>query len=292
MLTPSSSPNSRATVLRDTSVMTKGAIDPILSFLRAALKTKPPGRPLLVGLCGAQGSGKSTVSAQAVSALTDEGHRALALSLDDLYLMLAERETLAKHVHPLLRTRGVPGTHDIALGEHIFDAAGRAEPFRVPSFDKAIDDRAPQDQWRLVDGPVDLVLMEGWCVGAQPQAAEALIEPINELEAKEDPSAIWRIYVNQQLEHAYRALFTRLDHLILLTAPDFSVVHGWRKEQEDQLRRRVVAKGQDGGGVMDDTALHRFTGHYERITRHILDTMPRYADLTIRLRPDRTLNTD
>ena len=262
----------------------RGPVEPVLDFLKDALARRPVGRMLAVGLCGAQGSGKSTLAAQVVAALTQAGHRVAALSLDDLYLTLAERRALAAQVHPLLLTRGVPGTHDVALGERILDAAARAGHFRLPCFDKAADDRVDEREWLEQDGPVDLLLLEGWCVGARAQTPEALLDPVNDLERREDAQGLWRTYVNRQLDGPYRHLFARLDHLILLAAPDFAVVWRWRKQQEDDLRRRTAGAGAGG---MDDPALHRFIQHYERLTRHVLSTMPDYADLVVQLDDER-----
>lgn len=157
----------------------------------------------------------------------------------------------------------------------------------MPRFDKAVDDRLPAEQWPACQGLLDLVLLEGWCVGARPQAAAALIEPINELERREDPRGIWRTYVNDQLDGPYRRLYSYLDRLILLAAPDFSVVHHWRKQQENALRERIAMSGGRADAVMDDAALDCFMSHYERITRHILDYMPGQADLVVQLNEDR-----
>ncbi|PTT43253.1 kinase, partial [Stenotrophomonas sp. HMWF022] len=79
--------------------------------------------PLILGLCGAQGSGKSTIAAR----LAKQVERSAILSLDDLYLTRAERQKLARAVHPLFATRGVPGTHDVALGVETIAAVARGE---------------------------------------------------------------------------------------------------------------------------------------------------------------------
>jgi D-glycerate 3-kinase len=221
-------------------------------------------RTLHVGLCGAQGSGKSTAALTVRHLLEARGLRVAALSLDDLYLTRAERLALAGSVHPLLATRGPPGTHDIALGEAVITSLGQPGPTAIPAFDKATDDRRPPHAWPVFEGPADIVLLEGWCVGARPQPAEALARPINALERDEDPTGVWRRYVNDALVR-YQPLFARLDKLILLKAPSFAVVERWRGEQEAKLR----AAGQ-GQGVMTEAEVARFVQHYERLTRAIL----------------------
>jgi D-glycerate 3-kinase len=233
-------------------------------------------RPAVVGLCGAQGSGKSTIAAAAVRLLADRGLSAVALSLDDIYLGREARGWLARQVHPLLATRGPPGTHDVALGCGVLDSVARPGPTALPGFDKARDERRPIPQWREVRGPVDVVILEGWCVGALPQPDDDLAAPINALEADEDPEGVWRAYVNRQLAGPYPALFGRLDVLALLASPGFEVVRAWRTEQEHKLRART-------GGGMSDAELGRFVAHYERLTRWILAEMPSRADMVFEL---------
>lgn len=244
-------------------------------------------RPFVMGICGAQGSGKSTVSAQLESRLILAGYTAVTLSLDDLYWPVAERDRLARTVHPLFRTRGVPGTHDVDMGMRLFDRLGRSGRVRLPRFDKARDTPSPIAAWPAVEGPVDIVVFEGWCVGAVPQPTDALDAPVNALERADDGDGAWRRAVNAALGDPYQALFAHIDMLVLLAAPDFSVVKGWRSEQEQELRARLAATGTDTGagavGVMNDAAIGRFIQHYERLTCHILHEMPGRADITVRL---------
>jgi len=239
-------------------------------------------RPLVVGLCGAQGSGKSTLCAALADRFAAQGLRVAVLSLDDLYLSPEARHGLARQVHPLLVTRGVPGTHDVALGLRVFDALKAGQPVRLPRFDKANDRPFLRAQWPLT-GAVDLVLFEGWAVGAVAEPAEALSVPVNALEAAEDPEGIWRTHVNQALKGDYADLFAQLDRLILLAAPSFEVVQGWRTEQEHDLKAGLAQSGRVGAAVMSDAQIVRFICHYERLTRHILREMPERADLTLRL---------
>ncbi len=236
--------------------------------------------PLIVGLTGPQGSGKSTLAAQLPGTLAALGLRAAVLALDDLYLPKAERQRLAREVHPLFATRGVPGTHDVALGVEVLASLGRARETRVPSFDKAADDRRPPDQWTRARGPADVIVFEGWCVGAQAQPPEALVAPVNELERTRDPTGVWRRYANDALAGPYRALFDPIGFQALLLAPGFDVVLGWREQQEHELIAR-------GGVGQSDAELAVFVQHYERLTRHIAAEMPARADVVARLGPDR-----
>jgi D-glycerate 3-kinase len=238
---------------------------------------------VVVGLCGAQGSGKSTATTVLCELLRQDDLAAAALSLDDFYLPRAQREELARTVHPLLRTRGVPGTHDVELAQAVIDSLATAEPTPLPAFDKSTDDRRPRQQWPLFEGPARVVILEGWCVGSAPQSAEQLVAPVNALERDEDADGRWRRYVNERLAGPYRPLFDRLSPLVLLQAPSFEVVHRWRAEQERKLRERLLREGADASRVMDEAQILRFISHYERLTRHILAEMPRRADHVISL---------
>lgn len=245
--------------------------------------------PVLAGVCGAQGSGKSTLCEAVSRLLRRRGLRVAVLSLDDLYLSRARRADLARRIHPLFATRGPPGTHDIEQGLALLDAlAGKGE-VALPRFDKAADDPAPQHKWPLVRAPVDLILLEGWCVGAPPQDEAALAAPVNELEAEQDRDGIWRAYANAALAGPYQALFGRIDHLTLLRAPSFEVVVDWRTQQEEKLQARLEAEGVAPGRTMDRAQVRAFIRLYERLTRHVLATLPARADLLVDLSLDRTM---
>jgi D-glycerate 3-kinase len=248
---------------------------------RIAQAARGPG--FTVGICGTQASGKSTLTAVVARRLRDRGLTVAVLSLDDLYLTRAERARLAAEVHPLLATRGVPGTHDVALGARVLDALKRAGEVSLPSFDKATDDRRALADWPRVQAPVDVILFEGWCVGARPLPAGALVDPVNALEREEDPNGLWRAYANDALAGPYRALFDRLDLFVLLQAPSFEVVLDWRREQERKLRERLAREGSGAANAMGDEAVARCIAHYERITRWILQEAPDRADVVIRL---------
>jgi len=209
------------------------------------------------------------------------------LSIDDLYLPRADRADLAQQVHPLLRTRGPPGTHDPALGLAVIHALATPAATPLPRFDKSVDDRAAQSAWPVFQGPADIILLEGWCVGARPQSPQTLQAPVNALEAQDDAEGVWRAYVNSALAGAYRPLFARLDRLVLITAPDFTTVRAWRGEQETRLRERLTRAGRDAAETMDAAALDRFLAHYQRLTAWIARDLPAIADVVVDLDADR-----
>jgi D-glycerate 3-kinase len=262
------------------------ALQPLAAML--AQRARLTDHLMLVGVCGAQGSGKTTAATVLVELLARADLPAIALSIDDFYLPRATRAELAQRIHPLLQTRGVPGTHDVELALATIESLAGEESTLVPVFDKAIDDRLPRRGWREAPGRQRVVILEGWCVGARPQSAAELAVPVNALERDEDPHGTWRGYVNDALRGPYRALFDRLSPLVLLAAPSFEVVRGWRGEQEHKLRERVARAGGDASRVMDDAQILRFISHYERVTRHILAEMPARADHLISLDPQRT----
>jgi D-glycerate 3-kinase len=237
-------------------------------------------RPLLVALNGCQGSGKSTLADFLCTSLaTEHGLNAVTLSLDDFYLTAAERTALAQSVHPLLLTRGVPGTHDMALLRHTLKQlldTQRPEPVAIPRFNKAEDDRHQRANWDDIAEPVQIILLEGWCLGALPQSSEALSQPLNQLERNEDPDARWRQYSNAVLESQFLPIYALVDQWIMLCAPAFDCVFRWRQEQERKLAASLPV--QKSSKLMDDIALQRFVQHYERITRQCLRTMPEHIN--------------
>lgn len=231
-------------------------------------------QPVVAGINGAQGSGKTTLTSFLRQLLLARGKRVAVLSLDDFYLPQAERSRLAAAEHPLLATRGVPGTHDIALLAGCIDQlvlATESTTVEWPLFDKASDDRARDTNSNT--GVVDLILVEGWCVGTPAEANERLQPPLNELERLEDKDGRWRQFVNEQLRTSYRDAWRRLDALCFLKVPDFSSVRRWRWRQEQELAAR-----QKGHAIMTEASLDRFLQHFERLTRHALRTLPERAD--------------
>lgn len=237
-------------------------------------------RPLLVGVNGAQGSGKSTTCQFLVVLLEEMGLTAVTMSLDDFYLTRAERQKVAEEIQPLFATRGVPGTHDTALMRAVLDGLAAGRSVEAPRFDKGCDDRATAT--RRIETPLDVILFEGWCVGAAPQPEEDLREPINALERDEDQDCIWRKAVNLHLQTDYAGVFGRLDLLVMLAVPGFEAVANNRRLQEEKLARN----NPHASAVMSEEELTRFIMHYERITRHMLAEMPSRADLTIPIGPD------
>ena len=238
---------------------------------------------LVLGINGAQGTGKSTMADFLTLLLKHEHQLAAAvISIDDLYLTKDERLDLSESVHPLFITRGVPGTHDVDLGVQVIESlkkAGADSVTTIPRFDKGCDDRHSSDAWGSFTGRPDVIIFEGWCIGASAQ--ETVAEPINDLERAEDAAGQWRGRVNEQLSAVYPALFGQIDRLIMLRPPSLECVIAWRTEQEEKLAARLAEESGDASGVMDAAGIQRFVMHYERVTRHQWDELPKRADVLI-----------
>lgn len=227
----------------------------------------------IFGIAGLQGSGKSTLAAQVVALAKARGLRAATLSIDDGYLNPGERRRLARTVHPLLATRGPPGTHHVALLCETLDAVRAGRATRLPRFDKRHDRRLPPSRWPTV-GPLDLLVFEGWCLKVPAEDAVALATPVNALERDEDAGGTWRRWCNTALGRDYPALWSRIDRLLWLQPPGFEVVAGWRWQQE---------QARPGGPRMSRAGVDRFVQHFERVSRQALRCLPGIADRTLRL---------
>ena len=219
------------------------------------------------------------------------GLRVANLSIDDIYLTRAEREKLADRVHPMLATRGVPGTHDVELGLRLLQQLKQAQPgdvVRIPMFDKSTDERMPEESWQEFVGPVDVIVFDGWCIGAAPEPEARLSQPIIDLEIEEDSDGSWRRYVNEQLAGPYQTLFDEVDLLICLQVPNMQAVYNWRAAQEVKLSERAALLYEDRTPsdplrIMGSEEIRRFIAHYERLTRWMIEDIPRRADLTLEL---------
>lgn len=234
-------------------------------WIHRAIDAAPAGHIPLLFLSGAQGSGKSTALRQAVSMLPEP---VAGASLDDFYLTKAERAGLARRVSPLFATRGPPGTHDLALLREtvaLLRGATGTSGTLIPAFDKLADDRSARETWYSFSGRPAAIVIEGWMMGALPEAGAADAPPLNAVE-EEDASGVWRRYQGDALAGDYAALWDSADGFCHILAPGFDTVLGWRLEQEEALwRARGEAMPQERRAWAA-----RFIQHYERITRRML----------------------
>lgn len=247
-------------------------------------------KPLMLGINGCQGSGKSTL-VDFLSAFLSEQHQlnTATLSIDDFYYDRATRAKLAQNIHTLLATRGVPGTHDTQLLNSTLVQLRDGKPTAIPRFNKATDDPFPKESWTYIEHPVDVVLVEGWCWGIPPQQSCDLSQPINDLEKFKDQSYVWREYVNKQIHDHYLPLYNFMHKWIMLKAPSFEQVFTWRWQQEQMLAAMNVDK--DNQAIMDKDQVTHFISYFQRLTEHALEALPSRCQLVFELDEDRQIKS-
>jgi D-glycerate 3-kinase len=239
------------------------------------------GIPLHIGVNGAQGTGKTTfakfLSSYLVNFYCFNGSH---ISLDDFYLTKTERQKRAREIHPLFLVRGVPGTHDIALAISTFKklkALKSNQEMSLPCFDKASDDRMPAEKGPKAIGVQNFIIFEGWCVGSRSVPSADLALPINSIgEDHKTLKVFGALAINDYLRQDYQKLFSIIDKLIFLKAPDFATVLKWRSKQEEKL---MVTRQKDQSHTMSNDDIARFIEYFERITRDNLKIMPDIADI-------------
>ncbi len=243
----------------------------------------------LIGLTGGQGTGKSTIS-NILKIILKEAYKleTVIFSIDDFYKTLQEREEMSKKINSLFLTRGVPGTHDTKM---LFKCITNLKNNKfkksvIPVFDKSIDNRSSKSKWLKVKKKPNIVIFEGWCVGATAQKNKDLNLPINKLEKQRDNKKIWRLKVNSELKKNYKKIFELIDKLIFLKVPSFKYVFKWRLLQEKKLR--ITGKGNK---TMTNKQIKNFVMYYERITKHMLKTLPKKANAVISIDDKHRLKT-
>ena len=240
--------------------------------------------PLIIGLAGGQGTGKTTITS-IISIILKKYFKLdiFKISIDDFYKTRKQRALLSKNKHSLLMTRGVPGTHDIDIMLNFFKKI-KVKKFKIlklPKFNKGVDDRCKQSLWYKIQSKPDIVILEGWCVGARSQNSKELKKPVNSLEKIHDQNFKWRQYVNYQLKTKYKKLFNQLDYILFLKAKNFSLLRRWRLKQEKKLW--LKSKNKKNLKIMNKSEVKNFMDTYQRITQQMFKDMPKYSSIVMNL---------
>ena len=261
--------------------MIKFFLIPICFWIAKKVNNK---KPYFIGLAGGQGTGKTTISSILKIILTKYFKlKVFKISLDDFYKTRKDRISLSKKVHPMLLTRGVPGTHDINIMLSFFKKikSKKFKNLKVPSFDKAIDDRFNKKYWHNIKERPDVIIFEGWCVGAKPEKNSSLKKSINSMEKANDTKFVWRKFINQQLKSKYKKLYSELNCLIYLKAKNFKLLQKWRLKQEQKLWSKTKKKSKNK--LMSKRDVINFMQTYQRITENMFRIMPKHASIVMHL---------
>ena len=262
-----SSQETKKDKFRNKEKMIKSFLIPVSQWISKKSNKK---KTLVIGLAGGQGSGKTTISS-ILSIILKKYFKlnVFIVSIDDFYKTRKDRKMLSKKKHPLLMTRGVPGTHDVNLMLSFFKKIKlkKFKSLEAPKFNKAIDDRYKKSLWYKIKTKPDVVIFEGWCVGARAQSSSQLKKPINSLEKVYDQGTKWRAHVNNQLKTKYKTLFNQLDGLLYLKAKNFNLLREWRIKQERKLW--IQTKNRKDLKIMTSGDIIKFMQTYQRITQQM-----------------------
>ena len=223
-------------------------------------KYKKKDKILFLGLCGGQGSGKTTVAGILKIILKKFFKREIYVSsIDDFYKTLKDRDKISSSIHPLFKTRGVPGTHDTNLIKKFFIYIRKKNfrKFKIPKFDKSADDRFKKKYWHIINK-----------------------RPVNILEKYEDKNLVWRKHVNKKLKNEYKKIFSIIDHFIFMKIPNFDLVFKWRLLQENKLKKKSQFKKK----IMSYNEIRRFIMFYQRITLQMIKDLSKSASIIMLLK--------
>ena len=257
----------------------KDKLIPIINYICSSKSKK-----FLFG--GSQGIGKSSfinIISKTIEKFYDK--KILLLSLDNYYLSKKQRFLLSKKIHQLLKTRGVPGTHNIKeLVKNVKQFNQEKYPITTPQFDKLIDDRIKLN--KTIKTKCDILFLEGWCCGSSEIPKKFLYKNINNLEKINDPKNQWRNFYNKKLKIEYKKLFKLFDELIFLKTSSFDNVYKWRLKQEktNQSKNKKLKR-------MTANEIKVFVQHYEKITRWMIKDLNKKAQIVIQFEKNHKISS-
>ena len=245
-------------------MLSDALVSPILAFIDS-LGPKNRSKPLVLGISGPQGSGKTTLVNHLVNKLTSPPHslRVVSFSIDDIYLPHDELVALGRNNpdNKLLQHRGEPGTHDVDLGIETIESLLAGSPTKVPAYDKSRfnghGDRVPSSEWITAEPPFDLILFEGWCVGFHSIGPSMVAE---KRAASTHPGTLSQHalehlqYVDKKLDD-YSRIWNRFDALVWLNSQDINFVYTWRLQQEHAMKAAL------GRGMTDEQVKNFVDGY-------------------------------
>ncbi len=273
---------------KNKEIMIKKYLIPVSCWISKKCKTTP----YFIGLAGGQGTGKTTISSILKIILTKYFKlKVFKISIDDLYKTRKDRMSLSKKIHPMLLTRGVPGTHDINIMIKFFENLKnkKFKKLKLPKFDKSIDDRRSKKFWYTINKRPDVIILEGWCVGAKSENNKSLKRNVNSLEKTNDKMMIWRKFVNNNLKNSYKNLFSQINCLIYLKAKNFKLLQQWRLKQEKKLL--IKSKQKKNSKIMNKAAVINFMQTYQRITQNMFKYAPKYSSIILNLNSNHQINS-
>ena len=154
----------------------------------------------------------------------------------------------AKKIDPSLKTRLM---YDNELVKQVLTGIKNWKGLiKIPRFDKAIDDRVPEEEWQEVTKKPDFVIMEGVFIFAQPIVDDNLSKADKFLNAQV-----------RELADSYDFIDLKL---ILLTDSIEDVIR-FRQQQEVELKQ---IRGKDSGMTPQEVEafIRYFQPHLERYT--------------------------
>ncbi|KLT42428.1 P-loop containing nucleoside triphosphate hydrolase protein [Cutaneotrichosporon oleaginosum] len=263
----------------------------IAAFITAQRKALKEDRPLLVSMQGPQGCGKSTLAAELVNVLGDQGIKCAVASMDDFYLTHAGLKAVAA-AHPnnaMLQGRGPPGTHDLPLLADVLRSLrarppSRCNPLFLPTFDKSLHggegDRGPLVPLK---DKLDVFVLEGWSLGYGPlPEAEARKRWSRGATAStHDFEAIQTL--NKNLAEVEVRIGGFFDAHVCVTPLDFAFVYEWRTEQEHRMKEK------NGGRGMSDEQVRKFVDRYMPTYEVFGDVRPQRETLTVTFNKEREI---
>ena len=283
------SQETKADKFKNKERMIKSFLIPLCFWINKKADKK---RPYFVGLAGGQGTGKTTISSLIKIILIKYFKlKVFRISIDDFYKTRKERLSLSNRIHPMLLTRGVPGTHDIKMMLNFFRKvkSKKFKKLKLPTFNKAKDDRFNKKYWYNLKNKPDIIIFEGWCVGAKSEQNNSLKKTINSMEKAKDQKQIWRKYVNDQLKSKYKNLYSQLNCLIYLKAKNFSLLQKWRMKQENKLWLKTKKKSNHK--IMSKGDVINFMQTYQRITQNMFKFAPKYSTIILNLNSNHQIKT-